>query len=240
MKNMLLGVALSVILFATFSPSQSARENSNIFVHDKSLAGVKCEPSQRALWVVQSGKAAGVYRCSAQNAFTREGVTNTAGTNVVPKSDGSNLIPSSISDDGSKASIRGPLEFYDTDDNLIGKIYKDANAGTARVSLFNGDGVELYIESGDGYLMLPKAALVVAGGSNYNPSVLIGANPGQTQPILQLWSGGVPVFTVAPDGKLVATPPPVYANNAAAIAGGLSVGTLYRTGSDPDALCIVH
>ncbi len=31
-----------------------------------------------------------------------------------------------------------------------------------------------------------------------------------------------------------------YANNAAAAAGGLQVGDLYRTGADPDALCIVH
>lgn len=32
----------------------------------------------------------------------------------------------------------------------------------------------------------------------------------------------------------------VYANNAAAIAGGLAVGDLYRTGGDPDLVCIVH
>jgi hypothetical protein len=33
---------------------------------------------------------------------------------------------------------------------------------------------------------------------------------------------------------------PVYANNAAAIAGGLIEGDFYRTGGDPSALCIVH
>ena len=33
---------------------------------------------------------------------------------------------------------------------------------------------------------------------------------------------------------------PVYANNAAAKAGGLSAGALYRTNSDPDTVCIVH
>jgi hypothetical protein len=32
----------------------------------------------------------------------------------------------------------------------------------------------------------------------------------------------------------------VYANNAAAIAGGLSAGDLYRTGADPDPVCVVH
>ena len=33
---------------------------------------------------------------------------------------------------------------------------------------------------------------------------------------------------------------PVYADNAAAITGGLTAGDVYRTGADPDPLCIVH
>lgn len=33
---------------------------------------------------------------------------------------------------------------------------------------------------------------------------------------------------------------PVYANNAAAIAGGLIVGDFYRTGADPDPVMVVH
>lgn len=33
---------------------------------------------------------------------------------------------------------------------------------------------------------------------------------------------------------------PVYANNAAAIAGGLSVGNIFRSGGDPDLICVVH
>lgn len=33
---------------------------------------------------------------------------------------------------------------------------------------------------------------------------------------------------------------PVYANNAAAITGGLGQGAWYRTGADPDFICIVH
>jgi len=31
-----------------------------------------------------------------------------------------------------------------------------------------------------------------------------------------------------------------YANNAAAVAGGLVAGDLYRTGGDPDVVCVVH
>jgi hypothetical protein len=33
---------------------------------------------------------------------------------------------------------------------------------------------------------------------------------------------------------------PIHANNAAAVAAGLTVGQLYRTNSNPDYLCIVH
>lgn len=32
----------------------------------------------------------------------------------------------------------------------------------------------------------------------------------------------------------------IYANNAAAIAGGLGVGAFYRTGADPDLVAVVH
>jgi hypothetical protein len=34
--------------------------------------------------------------------------------------------------------------------------------------------------------------------------------------------------------------PAIYANNAAAVAGGLISGQIYRTGTDPDHLCVVH
>lgn len=33
---------------------------------------------------------------------------------------------------------------------------------------------------------------------------------------------------------------PIFANNAAAIAGGLIAGQFYRTGADPDVVCVVH
>jgi hypothetical protein len=33
---------------------------------------------------------------------------------------------------------------------------------------------------------------------------------------------------------------PVYADNAAAIAGGLKAGMFYRTGADPDIIAVVH
>jgi cell division septum initiation protein DivIVA len=49
------------------------------------------------------------------------------------------------------------------------------------------------------------------------------------------WSGGgTPVITAT------LTAVPAYANNAAAVAGGLTEGQFYRTNGDPDSLCIVH
>lgn len=45
----------------------------------------------------------------------------------------------------------------------------------------------------------------------------------------QTFSGGILVAGV-----------PAYADNAAAIAGGLAAGNIYRTNGDPDILCIVH
>lgn len=33
---------------------------------------------------------------------------------------------------------------------------------------------------------------------------------------------------------------PIYANNAAAITGGLTAGEFYRTGADPDLVCVVR
>jgi hypothetical protein len=47
-----------------------------------------------------------------------------------------------------------------------------------------------------------------------------------------------PVFVVKPTGIGAALP--AYQNNAAARAGGLVPGDFYRTGSDPDVVCIVH
>lgn len=41
-------------------------------------------------------------------------------------------------------------------------------------------------------------------------------------------------------GKITLAYLPNYANNAAALAGGLTAGMLYRTNGDPDTVCVVH
>lgn len=53
-------------------------------------------------------------------------------------------------------------------------------------------------------------------------------------------SGNVGIGTTAPTSILHVVGLPVFANNAAAIAGGLTPGAFYRTGGDPDPVCVVH
>ena len=52
--------------------------------------------------------------------------------------------------------------------------------------------------------------------------------------------GYVGIGTTVPKGPLHVVGLPVYANNAAAITGGLTAGAFYRTGADPDPVCVVH
>lgn len=53
-------------------------------------------------------------------------------------------------------------------------------------------------------------------------------------------AGQITVTKSIPGVLFFSALPPVYANNAAAIAGGLTAGAIYRSGADPDFLAIVH
>ena len=58
---------------------------------------------------------------------------------------------------------------------------------------------------------------------------------------LQAVTGNVPgPLHLNPDGGPVVFALPIYISNAAALAGGVPVGACYRTGGDPDVICIVH
>lgn len=53
-------------------------------------------------------------------------------------------------------------------------------------------------------------------------------------------AGNVGIGTKTPGSKLSVVGLPVYANNAAALAGGLVAGDFYHTGGDPDLVAVVH
>lgn len=55
-----------------------------------------------------------------------------------------------------------------------------------------------------------------------------------------LEGGNVGINSTNPTSKLQVVGLVIHANNAAAVAGGLTVGAFYRTGGDPDPVCVVH
>jgi hypothetical protein len=69
MRTLLMLFALLVV-GAAVALSQQPGGAAIIYVYATSLAGVKCQPTQRALWIIRSGGSAGVYRCSAADTFT--------------------------------------------------------------------------------------------------------------------------------------------------------------------------
>ncbi len=57
---------------------------------------------------------------------------------------------------------------------------------------------------------------------------------------MSIMGGNVGINTLSPTSVLHVVGLPIYANNAAAIMGGLTPGAFYRTGADPDPVCVVH
>jgi hypothetical protein len=57
---------------------------------------------------------------------------------------------------------------------------------------------------------------------------------------LAVSAGKIGIGTVGPTSPLQVIGLPVYANNAAAVSGGLTAGAFYRTNANPDPVCVVH
>jgi len=124
------------------------------------------------------------------------------------------------------------------------KIYPSANIGTGTKYLMDiGIGSTQNLSLNDsGKLSLPMtgsgAGILIGGDAQLYRSA---ADTLSTPDNLTVQGNvGVGIGTTDPKSKLQVVGLLVYANNAAAIAGGLTAGAFYRTGGDPDQVCVVH
>jgi hypothetical protein len=123
---------------------------------------------------------------------------------------------------------------------LFGEIvYDPAQNGVRGFGLFNGTYLAIENTDEDGSPMLMFSHLgrwgyncaEIKTHSTSDPSVKFDMHIVSSGEILLMTTNDDPVRI---DGIQV------FANNSEAIAGGLTLGSLYRTGGDPDHLCIVH
>jgi hypothetical protein len=87
-------------------------------------------------------------------------------------------------------------------------------------------------------LTAAECAAAVSGTTNY-VAKFTGANTVGNSTLVE-HSGLVGIGTTSPKSILHVVGLPIYANNSAAVAGGLTAGAFYRTGGDPDPVCVVH
>jgi len=139
---------------------------------------------------------------------------------------------------------------YDTGSGTPFLRYKLNKAGASAWYLKDGANVEVgrivYSTPGSmpGILLQtgPLANLnrfdIVNYGTYFNLS--FNAMPGGIQIANTTGNVGIGTGTTPATSKLQVVGLPVYANNAAAITGGLTAGAFYRTGADPDHICVVH
>jgi len=90
---------------------------------------------------------------------------------------------------------------------------------------------------------LDGLSLLEATGTNfmiaYDSGAVVFVN-GSAETARLTHAGLLGIGTPNPTSKLHVLGLAVHANNAAALAGGLTAGAFYRTGADPDLVCVVH
>jgi hypothetical protein len=91
----------------------------------------------------------------------------------------------------------------------------------------------------------PRVVVDAGPGTGSVPATVVGFQARPVDPgappndsSVYVWNGTEWVNAGLP--SVLALNLPVYANNAAAVSGGLVAGNLYRTGGNPDTVCVVH
>lgn len=139
----------------------------------------------------------------------------------------------------------------DTSQQVFANLISLQAASSTSLQLSTDTGFKVEVSGGDG-LDLMSRSLCNVSNADFTGTIsingvldMMSANVSnvsqlQTNTIVPTGNTGVTI-----DGNLFATSAinttlSVFANNTSAILGGLSVGTLYRTGGDPDLVAIVH
>ncbi len=125
-------------------------------------------------------------------------------------------------------SVTGGFEILDANGSSMqmgnsnssyGSIFALELPGGANIAIFDGigGGATFEDDEGNGVTVSKGTVSLQAGGTGSGTGISVG-----------------------PSGISMYPAMPVYANNEAAKAGGLPAGHLYRTGTDPDLVCVVH
>lgn len=152
---------------------------------------------------------------------TRLNINNgtTTITDAMTILDTGNVGIGNVTAPSSKLYVNGTTSFIGNS-YVKGLMYIDSNnfGGAPIISFAVGDTDTGLHSTGDGQLNL------------YSNSVNV----------MSIRSAGVGIGETSPTSKLQVVGLAVYANNAAAVTGGLTVGAFYRSGGDPDLVCVVH
>ena len=151
---------------------------------------------------------------------------------------------------GSELSISSKTQLLiDSKANEIDILRKDRivdiGIGIASENLYvrrSGNGTIVGFYSNDTVL----AVRIYGANATYGGIISCYGNDGTTEKIRfsgesKSWiTNNFGIGTVSPTSKLQVVGLPIYADNASAVTGGLTAGAFYRTGGDPDLVCVVH
>jgi len=173
--------------------------------------------------VIQIGDQSGVLTYFNVDAATEQTFANTdiTGTNI-------NIATHGFGSTGAKVN----LEFGVT-------------SGTPPTGLVNGTVYQMTIVDANN---ISYSGITAAGSGtftfskdvDYTSSIAIGNDTYPTKSYQAVFGHSTITETVLRGTMHLSDLPSTYANNAAAVSGGLVSGDMYRTGADPDVLCIVH